>query len=370
MPKKGYKQTEDHRRKMIEVHKRENLSEETRKKLSDAMKGRIVSEETRRKIRDSNKGKTHSEEARRKISEANKGKIFSEEHRKKISNTNKRENLSEETIKKMSESHKGKVFSEETKRRMSESRKGKISSKKGIKLSEEHKRKISESKKGNKHHFFGKTRSEETKRKIQLSNKYSIEYILKKYSFFSKIEEMRYDPDKPIEEKEIQVHCKYFDCENSKEKGGWFTPTASQLHERIRNLEKGGDLSYFYCCQECKDLCPLYNSLGSDPFRVIKELPYTYEEYQTFRQHVLTRDNRLCQFCGSEAVHVHHERPQKLEPFFSLDPDFAWSCCKECHYEKGHKAGTECDTSNLAKQQCTKTITPDMVIEQMKGLIK
>ena len=160
---------------------------------------------------------------------------------------------------------------------------------------------------------------------------------------------MRYNPDKSGE-KEIQVHCKNHLCSNSKEQGGWFTPTLSQLTERRRALEKdyGNDGSYFYCSDECKGNCPLYR-LYSDPYKNTDKL-YTDEEYQTFRNHVLERDNFECQFCGEKATEVHHERPQKLEPFFSLDPDFAWSCCEKCHYEKGHK--DECSTGKLAHTVC------------------
>jgi hypothetical protein len=250
---------------------------------------------------------------------------------------------SEETKRKISEAQIGRKHSEETKRKISEAQIGR-------KHSKETRRKLSEAQKGKKH-------SEETRRKLSNIVKLSIKQINERYPFFSKIEEIRYNPDKPIEEKEIQGHCKYSECENSKEKGGWFTLTGYQLSERIKQLEKdyGNEGNYLYCCQECKDLCPLYG-LQSDPFKTIKELPYTYEEYQTFRQHVLTIDNNTCQFCGDEATDVHHERPQKLEPFFSLDPDFAWSCCKECHYSKGHKTGTECGIGNLANKVCQQKI--------------
>jgi hypothetical protein len=160
---------------------------------------------------------------------------------------------------------------------------------------------------------------------------------------------MRYNPNKPGE-KEIQVHCKNHLCKNSKEKGGWFTPSRIQLVERIRQIEHvdGNDGSYFYCCEKCKQLCPLYN-LHSDPFKDI-DYSYTNSEYQTFRKFVLERDNYTCQFCGKKATDVHHERPQKLEPFFALDPDLAWSCCKKCHYKYGHK--DECSTGNLANYLC------------------
>ena len=146
----------------------------------------------------------------------------------------------------MSKAQSNKIINKEQRRKISESKKGK-------KHSEESKRKMSKRATGRKH-------SKQTKRKLSILNKISIDYILDRYSFFSKIEEMRYNPDKPIEEKEIQVHCKNHNCPNSKEHSGWFTPTYIQLYERIRNLEKtGSDLSYFYCSGECKQLCPLYN---------------------------------------------------------------------------------------------------------------
>jgi len=180
--------------------------------------------------------------------------------------------------------------------------------------------------------------------------KRTIEMIKERYPLFSIIERMRYNSDKPGE-KEIQVHCKNHNCPNSKEQGGWFTPTNIQLYERIRNIEHHGlDNSYMYCSDECKNECPLFN-LKSDPLKINKKY-YTSSEYEQFRKFVLERDEYICQFCGEDSTEVHHERPQKLEPFFALDPDFAWSCCKQCHYEKGHEKNTDCSTGNLSKLMC------------------
>lgn len=184
--------------------------------------------------------------------------------------------------------------------------------------------------------------------KVGEGRRRTIKMIKGKYLLFSKIEEMRYNPDKP-NEKEIQVHCKNHNCLNSKEMNGWFTPTKTQLYERIRNLEHHGlDNSFLYCSDECKNECPLFN-IHSDPCKNTDK-PYTSSEYQTFRDFVLKRDDYKCQYCGKPAVHVHHERPQKLEPFFALDPDLAWSCCEKCHYEYGHK--DKCSTGNLAAKIC------------------
>jgi hypothetical protein len=179
----------------------------------------------------------------------------------------------------------------------------------------------------------------------------TIEKINKKYSFFSKIEEMRYNP---VQLKEIQVRCKNHECKNSKEKGGWFTPTYIQLYERIRQLENKEAIegSYFYCSQYCKDICPLYN-LRSDPYKNNTK-PYTLAELDTFNKLVLKRDNEICYYCREHhATIVHHLRPQKLEPFFALDPDYAISVCMKCHYKYGHPTGSKYSTGNLAKIVCS-----------------
>jgi len=237
----------------------------------------------------------------------------------------------------------GHFVSLETKKKISKARKGQTSPRKGIKLSLETRNKISETR---KIRGIGKGTDNPN-----YGNKLTISRIKKRYPFFSKIEEMRYNPEN-TKEKEIQVHCKNHNCTNSKEKDGWFTPSYVIFYERVRALEKqdGSDGAYFYCSDQCKDICPLY-SLKYDPYSVknIQHL-YTQSEYNQFRNFILQRDNYICQFCGQEATEVHHERPQKIEPFFALDPDFAWSSCKICHYEKGHK--DECSTGNLAKINC------------------
>jgi len=297
----------------------------------------------------------------------------------------------------------GKKRSEESKKKMSESHKGKQPWNKGLKdiYSEESKRKMGKPRFASDNPFFGKKHTRESKEKMSLKRKgktyeqiynketatkiinirkdksydqiyghersliirskqsksmkcsdriykkITISYLNKRYSFFSKIEEMRYNP---YNKKEIQVHCKNHNCKNSKEQNGWFTPTYIQLYERIRQIEKdyGNGGCYFYCCEECKGECPLYR-LRSDPFQETTK-SYTQSEYQQFRKFVLERDNYICQYCGEKADYVHHERPQKLEPFFALDPDLAWSVCKKCHYKYGHK--NECNTGNLSNIVC------------------
>jgi len=189
--------------------------------------------------------------------------------------------------------------------------------------------------------------SEEQLKINSIKNTPTIEQVKQKYPLFAKIEEIRYESGKE-KEKIIQVHCKNHLCPNSKEQGGWFNPTKSQLNERIRNLDRDG--SYFYCSEECKEICPLFRSRGNDPFQIKQESLYTSSEYQTFRQQVLKRENYICEYCGKPATDVHHSRPQKLEPGLILDPDFGVACCEKCHYKYGHK--DECSTGKLANVVC------------------
>jgi 5-methylcytosine-specific restriction endonuclease McrA len=79
---------------------------------------------------------------------------------------------------------------------------------------------------------------------------------------------------------------------------------------------------------------------------------YHTKEYNIWRQEVLKRADYKCEYCGNDANTAHHIKPQKLEPFFSLDPDYGVSCCRRCHYKYGHEIGTECSTTNLANILC------------------
>lgn len=249
-------------------------------------------------------------------------------------------------IKKHIQNNIGRKFSKETRRKMSESQKGK-------KISKETRLKMSEAHKGRESPMKGKKLSKSHKRKIGESQKINIEIIKERYLIFSKIEDMRYNPECP-ERNEIQVRCKNHNCKNSKEQNGWFTPTKNQFESRRYALEceNGNDAAYFYCSDECKNECPLYNKRVSELMNINKDHFYTEGEYQTFRQIVLEREGYKCEYCGDDSSHVHHSRPQKLEPGFVLDPDFGIACCEECHYKYGHKNGSECSTGNLANIVC------------------
>ena len=62
---------------------------------------------------------------------------------------------------------------------------------------------------------------------------------------------MRYKPGYE-KEKIIQVHCKNHNCKNSKEQGGWFTPTSNQIEGRARCIETGNGGQYQYSVERIK----------------------------------------------------------------------------------------------------------------------
>ena len=205
--------------------------------------------------------------------------------------------------------------------------------------------------------------SKEQKLHLKIYNRRTIEQWKKKYPTFAKIEEMRYNPDKPGE-KEIQVHCKNHNCINSKEKCGWFTPkNYDQFVARIWSIENkdGKDGHYYYCSEKCKEECPLYGKhitelIREDKIRAghINDPWYNSSEYKTWRNKVFELDDGLCVWCEQPATIVHHILPQKTHPELSLDPENGLSCCLDCHYKYGHKG--ECSTGNLGKLVCERII--------------
>ena len=69
MPKKRYKQTEEHKRKRVETRRKNGnyvLTDEQKRKLSEAGKNRKQTDETKRKIGKGNNGKKRTEEMKQK----------------------------------------------------------------------------------------------------------------------------------------------------------------------------------------------------------------------------------------------------------------------------------------------------------------
>jgi len=258
-------------------------------------------------------------------------KPLSESHKKSISNALKGKERSENHCKKISEALKGKKQSDEV---------------------------IEKRRRSNIRFLEGLSKEE---RKEKYGRYRSIKLLKKKHPTFCLVEEIRYKPGSTV----IQVHCKNHNCENSKEKGGWFTPTSRQIENRLRDIECGNGGSYFYCSKDCKQQCPLF---GLRPDHEVNRSYsstewYTPQEYEMFRQEVLKRQrddigHNECEICGcKEDLHVHHEKTKKTSPHMSLDPDNGIILCGRsangCHYIYGHS--DDCNTGRIASIICTET---------------
>lgn len=182
----------------------------------------------------------------------------------------------------------------------------------------------------------------ETAKRNGKGRKYLADYKLDpKNNLLFKEEEIIEDPIT----KKLMGHCKYSECKNSKENGGFFE-LKRQFEARKFSFDYGsGNNSYFYCSADCKEKCDLFN-VKSDPNRESRSC-VTQKDYDTFREWVLEKDNHKCFFCGKEATKVHHEVPQIIDPGQILDPPNGVSFCVDCHDKYGHKTGTECSTGNL-----------------------
>lgn len=294
-------------------------------------------------------GKTNSEESKRKTSESNKGNI--------PWNKGKTNIYSNETLEKMREArldqvswNKGLPHSKETKRKISEKLKGNVPWNKGISQSKETKNKISIANSGRKRSkTFKQNQSNRIKhnKNPKWKGGYHSSNIPLYDTFYNKLT-IEENPKRDIIDQNIlTVICANSSCNKR------FIPKLTVVVDRIRCLNgtNHGE-SRIYCSEECKISCSIFNRkiYQEGHPKSTNMNNYTQEEYDAFREFVLKRDNNMCQYCGDTATDVHHERPQKLEPFFSLDPDFAWSCCEKCHYEKGHR--DECSTGKLASKIC------------------
>lgn len=299
-------------------------------------------------------GKKNSEKTRKAISEANKGRIPWSKGKTGV--------YSEEALQRMRDSGgkhiKGKTWEEvygiEKSERLKNNLSGKISKKlkgripwnKGISHSIETKKKISLINKGRRRSDH--VRKEQGKRISGDKNPnwkggYSSLNIplYDEYSHKLTVDE---SPKRDYNDKNVLTVL----CTKCKKR---FTPKLSDVMERIRCLNgtQSGEHK-LYCSDECKNSCPVFNKILYSSNQKIDK-PYTYDQYQYFRKVVLEREDYKCEYCGEEANIVHHEKPQKTNFIFVLDPDNGIACCIKCHYKYGH-SDPECSTGKLSQKIC------------------
>lgn len=186
--------------------------------------------------------------------------------------------------------------------------------------------------------------------KTKESNTGKLKDYQEKYPLFCKVEEIR-DCETGLG---VEVRCRK--C------GEWFKPGRLQLKSRISVIEKTNRHTIctennFYCSDNCKNSCPLYN-LRSDPLErkeVSDNVPTSNElkiwSDEVLKQQLAQYGYNFCTKCQRmENLAAHHIDPKKIEPFYALDPDNGIVFCSDCHYGEGHNG--ECSMVKLANKVC------------------
>lgn len=138
-------------------------TDEAKKKIAAAVRGRDVSEETRERMSKSRIGIQYSEETKKRIGEAGIGRVHSKETIEKRVAATKITMQDPDVKKKNSEARMGHAVSNKTRAKISEANKGRV-------LSQESKEKISKSLTGRPGATLGRKVKEETKEKIRMAN--------------------------------------------------------------------------------------------------------------------------------------------------------------------------------------------------------
>ena len=141
----------------------------------------------------------------------------------------------------------------------------------------------------------------------------------------------------------VTVLCKY--C------GKRFVPSRYQIRNRINSyIGTGAGDSNFYCCPECKDMCPIFKK------KIYQEdhpnRPDTSRaEQPALRELCLERDGYQCQKCGSEEnLECHHFEGIEINPVESCDLDMVITLCEDCHDDAHSDKG--CTYSDFRRKEC------------------
>ena len=128
-------------------------------------------------------------------------------------------------------------------------------------------------------------------------------------------------------EDKIEFRCKY--CNK------WFTPTPSEMDNRLAQLRKGNDGCHLYCSDDCKDLCSdHYQVLWPKHYKPYENRDRNVEVRPNVRKMVFERDNWECQKCeDTDCLECHHIDPVSQIPMFANDIDSCITLCKDCHKE-------------------------------------
>ncbi len=176
-------------------------------------------------------------------------------------------------------------------------------------------------------------------------------FLDKLLPYYQLDENIRVDP---TNQNLIQVRCFNSKCRS------WFNPTTTQVNNRLYAINHFGyGESNFYCCDECKKTCEVYNLKSTivDNNKIKKKNPCSYVNIlqKELRDLVFNLDEYTCQWCGNSKkeqpnliLHCHHIISPKLEPILASDVNNCITLCNECH-EYFHSL-PECTLIEIAKK--------------------
>jgi len=135
------------------------------------------------------------------------------------------------------------------------------------------------------------------------------------------IEKVRRDPKN---KNWLQVKCTNLECKK------WFTPKRRNVDDRIKAInEKGTGENRFYCSEECKQSCSIFNQ--SKYPKGFHNTDNNRPDQNDWAEMVKERDNHECQRCGCKKdIIAHHIEGLNVNPIMSADIDMGITLCKKC----------------------------------------
>lgn len=160
----------------------------------------------------------------------------------------------------------------------------------------------------------------------------------------STFEEIRRDP---INLELLQVRCFYSSCRE------WFNPTVGMVQDRLRAFNNIGPENHFYCSDECKNNCSVFNK-KTDNQNKKSQCDRSDNLQSELRDIVLELDNYTCQLCGNSEDETpgielicHHIKPMVTDLMLASDVDNCITLCVNCHKKVHQLPG--CQLNELRK---------------------
>lgn len=120
----------------------------------------------------------------------------------------------------------------------------------------------------------------------------------------------------------LETKCTYCDK--------WYQPKIKEVAHRIESINgKNRGENRFYCSEECKHNCNIYNQ---KKYPKGFKIATSREVQPELRKMRFELDDWICQLCNnSKNLHCHHYEGIEQNPIESADIDMCITVCKKCH---------------------------------------